>query len=135
MSGASAIATSKITNGTMIGQFGSAAAKLRTEIMLPLDLSRCDPSMKLGFVALREPLEKAGRASLIARVSMASVANARRLRRRSREQILHGSRDIGNLRRQDGLIAMAPNWKRPVRVSISPAPRRVAERPMPRTRP
>ena len=49
--------------------------------------------MKLGFVALREPLEKAGRASLIARVSMASVANARRLRRRSREEILHTPRE------------------------------------------
>src|SRR6266480_4170659 len=52
MSGASAIATSKTTNGTMIGQFGSAAARLRTEIILPLDLSQCEPSMKLGFVAL-----------------------------------------------------------------------------------
>ena len=51
MSGASAIATSKITNGTMIGQFGNAAASLRTEIILQLDLSPYDPSMKLGFVA------------------------------------------------------------------------------------
>ena len=52
MSGASAIATSKITNGTMIGQFGSAAARLRTEIIPSLDLSSYAPSMKLGFVAL-----------------------------------------------------------------------------------
>ena len=56
MIGASAIATSKITNGTMMGQFGRAAAGPRTEIILPLDLSSYDPSMKLGFVvaALRE---------------------------------------------------------------------------------
>src|SRR4029077_15105311 len=51
MSGASAIATNKIANGTMIGQFGRAATKPRTQIILPLDLSPCDPSMKLGFVA------------------------------------------------------------------------------------
>src|SRR5438034_11669181 len=51
MSGASAIATSKITNGSMIGQFGRAATRSRTQIILPLDLSPCDPSMKLGFVA------------------------------------------------------------------------------------
>src|SRR6266436_5556060 len=51
MSGASAIAISKITNGTMIGQFGSAATRPRTQIILPLDLSPYDPSMKLGFSA------------------------------------------------------------------------------------
>src|SRR5437879_9068791 len=49
MSGASAIATSKITNGSMIGQFGRAATRPRTQIILPLDLSPYDPSMKLGF--------------------------------------------------------------------------------------
>src|SRR6266496_2679188 len=56
MSGASAIATSKITNGSMIGQFGRAATRPRTQIILALDLSPYDPSMKLGFVvaALRE---------------------------------------------------------------------------------
>src|SRR6266498_4803238 len=56
MSGASAIAMSKITNGSVIGQFGRAATRPRTQIILPLDLSSYDPSMKLGFVvaALRE---------------------------------------------------------------------------------
>src|SRR5205823_4014772 len=49
MSGASAIATNKITNGSMIGQFGRAATRPRTQIILPLDLSPYDPSMKLGF--------------------------------------------------------------------------------------
>src|SRR6266446_10763840 len=51
MSGASAIATNKVTNGTMIHQFGSAATRPRTQIILPLDLSPYDPSMKLGFSA------------------------------------------------------------------------------------
>src|SRR2546428_561745 len=51
MSGASAIATNKITNGSMIGQFGRAATRPRTQIILPLDLSPYNPSMKLGFSA------------------------------------------------------------------------------------
>src|SRR6266481_4419431 len=51
MSGASAIATSKITNGTMIGQVGRPTTRPKTQIILPLDLSPYDPSMKLSLVA------------------------------------------------------------------------------------
>jgi hypothetical protein len=51
MSGTSAIATNKVTNGTMVHQLERAATRPRTQFMLPLDLSPYDPSMKLGFVA------------------------------------------------------------------------------------
>jgi hypothetical protein len=54
MSGASAIATSKITNGSTIGQFGSAATRSRTQIISPLDLSSHSSSMKLGLCACFE---------------------------------------------------------------------------------
>ena len=44
------IATSKITNGTMMSQFRLAAVRPRTRIILILDLSLYDPSMKLDFL-------------------------------------------------------------------------------------
>jgi hypothetical protein len=48
MSGPSAIVTSKITNGIMIGQFAGVATRPKGEIMLALDVASHDPSIKVA---------------------------------------------------------------------------------------
>jgi hypothetical protein len=85
MSGASAIATSKITNGSMISQSSCTPAEGKTQIMLPLELSLHDPSTKLECCSctawLKKPRKGLG-ASLSVRILVTSLANAPRLRSR-----------------------------------------------------